>query len=162
MENLNKPIAKGDYLIQKKEGKGGWSFVVISGIPKSQKDKLGLVRVHGQIDNYAIKQYNLLPMIGGDMLLPIKATIRKKINKTEGDTVQIVLYADDSTVVIPDEIAVCLIDFDRAYQYFLTLSESNKKYYIDWVEDTKSLETKAQRIHKMIERLENGLRFYDW
>jgi uncharacterized protein YdeI (YjbR/CyaY-like superfamily) len=46
--------------------------------------------------------------------------------------------------------------------FFLSLSESNQKYYLDWIEGAKKIETKVERIQKAIERLETGLKFYDW
>lgn len=96
------------------------------------------------------------------MLLPLNATVRKQIGKKVGDMVRVVLFADDTPVIVPDDILVCLMDSEKGYSFFLSLSESNKKYYIDWIEEAKRLETKVERIAKTIERLENGVRFYDW
>lgn len=159
---MKKALVDKHFLIQKKEEKNGWHYVVISHIVASEKNNLGLVRVSGLIDTFEFKQFNLLPMKDGDMMLPLKLAVRKKINKKEGDTVHVVLFADASRVVIPDEILVCLLDAPKAHHYFLTLSESNQKYYIDWIEEAKKMETKVERICKTIERLENGLKFYDW
>ena len=88
--------------------------------------------------------------------------MRKKIRKEEGDTVHVILYADNSTVEIPDEIMVCLLESPKAHQFFLSLSESYQKNYIDWIIEPKRLETKIERMAKTIERLENGLKFYGW
>lgn len=159
---MEKSLVDNHYLVQKMVGKGGWTYVVISEIPPDKKARLGLVRVRGFIDTYELKQFNLLPMKDGNMFLPLKASVRKKIGKKEGDTVHVILYADDSHVIIPDDILVCLLDSPKAHQFFLTLSESNQKYYIDWIEEAKKLETKVERMAKSIERLESGLRFYDW
>lgn len=98
----------------------------------------------------------------GRMLLPLKAAVRKKIGKKEGDYVHVILFADDSPVVVPDEILVCLLESSKAHQFFMSLSDSNQKYYIDWIEEAKKLETKADRIGKTIHLLENGRKFYDW
>lgn len=54
------------------------------------------------------------------------------------------------------------MDSPKAYDLFIRLSESNQKYYIDWIESAKKVEMKAERIIKTIELLENGLKFYDW
>ncbi len=159
---MSLPLVDNQYLIEKMPGKGGWSYVAISEIPKAARQSMGLVRVRGFIDSYELKQFNLLPMKDGKMLLPIKSAVRKKIGKQEGDRVHVVLYADDSAVEVPDDILACLLESDRAYQFFQTLSDSNKKYYIDWIEEAKKLETKADRISKSIQMLEKGQRFYDW
>jgi len=96
------------------------------------------------------------------MMLPLNAAVRKKIGKGVGDSVHVVLYADDSPLVISDDILVCLLDSPTAHAFFMSLSESNQKYYIDWIEAAKKMETKAERIAKAMERLEKGLKFYDW
>jgi hypothetical protein len=164
MDEINKkqPLVDKQYLVQKEGKHNAWTYVVIPDISPNERNKAGLVRVSGFIDTYALKQFNLLPMKKGTMLLPLNATVRKQIGKKVGDMVHVVLFSDDTPVVVPDEILVCLLDSEKAYAFFSTLSESNKKYYIDWIEDAKRLETKVERIAKTIERLENGVRFYDW
>ena len=159
---MKKLLVNNHYIVKKQDGKGGWCYVVISEIPADKKNHLGLIRVSGFIDTYELKQFNLLPMKDGPMMLPLKTAVRKLIGKKEGDTVHVKLFVDESPVVIPDDILLCLIDSPKAHQFFLLLSGSNQKYYIDWTEDTKKLETKAVRIIKTIDRLENGLKFYDW
>ena len=159
---MPKPIVDKQYLIEKMPGKGGWSYVAISEIPKAARLSMGLVRVCGFIGSYELKQFNLLPMKDGKMLLPLKTAVRKKIGKNEGDLVHVVLYADDSPVEVPDEFMLCLLESPKAHQFFMSLSDSNKKYFIDWVEEAKRLETKANRIVKAIDLLENRRKFYDW
>ncbi len=159
---MQSPIIDQDLQIEKADRKDGWRYVVVSGISAEYRDKQGLVRIRGFIDHYEIRQFNMLPLKDGRYLLPIKSTIRKKIRKQEGDWVKVVLYPDDTPVVVTDEIAVCLEESPQAQKYFESLSESNKKYYIDWVESAQKLETKANRMLKMIQNLEAGRHFYDW
>ncbi|MDN3655985.1 YdeI/OmpD-associated family protein [Ferruginibacter paludis] len=159
---MKKLLVNEQYQIKKQAGKGGWNYVVITAIPADKRNHLGLIRVSGFIDTYELKQFNLLPMKDGNMMLPLKTVVRKQIAKKDGDQVHVKLYTDDSPVVIPDEILLCLLDSPKAHQFFLSLTSSNQKYYIDWIEDAKRLETKAERIIKTIGRLEKGLKFYDW
>ncbi|MDX1941798.1 MAG: YdeI/OmpD-associated family protein [Saprospiraceae bacterium] len=164
---MDQPIIDQHYIIEKRIAQSGfkmseWTYIVLKDFPTELKGRNGNVRVRGWIDAYELKHYNLLPMKEGGMMLPLKAAVRKKIGKGVGDTVHIILYADESPLVIPDDILVCLMDSPKAYDFFVSLSESNQKYYIDWIEAAKKVETKAERIVKMIERLENGLKFYDW
>ncbi|MBK8562880.1 MAG: DUF1905 domain-containing protein [Saprospiraceae bacterium] len=159
---MSLPLVDNQYPIEKMPGKGGWSYVAISEIPASERRPMGLVRVRGFIDSYELKQFNLLPMKDGKMLLPLKAAVRKQIRKQAGDFVHVVLFADDSPVVVPDEFMLCLLESPKAHQFFETLSDSNKKYYIDWIEEAKRIETKAERINKTINLLENRRKFYDW
>ena len=159
---MAKSIVDKKFKIKKKAGKGGWSYVVLTGIPASLRSPLGLVRVKGFVDTYELRQFNLLPMKNGSMLLPLKAPLRKAIKKKEGDSVRVTLFVDKSPVETPEEILDSLADSPRAYEFFLKLSDSNKKYYIDWIEDAKKIETKAARIVKMIKLLERGKKFWDW
>jgi len=157
-----KPLVDKNYKIKRKATKGGWHYVAISGIPATKKNSQGLIRVKGFIDTYEIRQFNLLPMKTGEMLLVLKAPLRKAIKKNEGDIVHIKLFTDKSKVNIPEEILDSLLQSEKAYDFFLTLTESNKKYYIDWVSESKSLDTKVTRIVKMIRQLENKRKFWDW
>ena len=158
---LKKALVDNKYKLQKFPGKGGWTYVVISEIPKDQHAHFGMVRVKGKIDNYEIKQYNLMPMAGGTLFLPIKAGIRKIINKREGDSVHIILYPDNSTVEIPAELEICLRDEPSAYETFMSYTDSEKKAFIDWIYSAKREETKISRIAKTMYKLQRKLRLYD-
>jgi hypothetical protein len=155
MENL---LVNQPYLVQKFSGKGGWTFVEIPEIPQDKKKPFGGVRVCGKIEDYELKQYTLLPMGNGNLFLPLKASLRKKINKDVGDTVQVILYSDNTSIIIPEELMSCLSDAPKADAFFQSLSESNQKQYIDWIESATKLETKIERIATMIERLEKNLK----
>ena len=157
---MEKPIINQRYLVQKMPMKGGWTFVELPEIPKHVNWPFGWVCVKGSIDAYPIKQFKLWPTRSGNMFMPIKAEIRKKINKGEGDWVQITLYYDDSPVVIPEEFLVCLLDVPQAYSVFQSMSETSQKHYVDWIYGSKSVETRVNRIAKSIEKLEMGLKLY--
>ena len=158
---MEKPLVNQQYFVKKFEGKGGWTYTEIPEIPQDRKAYFGWVQVRGTIDGYKIKQYKLMPMGNGNLFLPLKADMRKKIGKGEGDWVHVILYLDNSPVVIPDEFLVCLLDAPKAHTFFKTLTESAQKHYIDWIYEAKRLETKVNRISKAIERLEKGLKMYD-
>lgn len=158
---MESPIVDQIFLLKKFEGKGGWTYTEIPQIAQEKNTPFGWVQVRGTIDGYPLRQYKLMPMGNGLLFLPVKAEIRKQIGKKAGDRVHVVLYLDDSPVEIPEEFLLCLMDAPAAHAYFLTLTDSNKKYYIDWIYEAKRLETRVNRIAKAIERLENGLKMYD-
>jgi hypothetical protein len=157
-----KPIINATFKIQRKEGSGAWHFVEISGIPPQFVAANGLVRIRGWIDEVEIRQFNLLPMKNGNKMLVIKAAIRKRIAKKAGDSVLIKLYPDDTPIEIPEEILDSLLQSPHAYDHFMQLTDSNKKYYIDWVQEAKQIETKVSRLVKMIGQLEQKRKFWDW
>ena len=157
---MAKALLNKKYIIQKMQGKGGWSYVVICGIPPNKKRKFGFVRVSGSIDNYQIEKYNLMPMKAGTLFLPIKAEIRKAIKKKEGDTVHIILYEDNTPLEIPEELTLCLKEEPRSLKTFHNLSDAEQKQYLDWIYSAKKEETKIERIAVTINKLLKGEKLY--
>jgi len=102
-----------------------------------------------------------MPMGNGKLFLPVKAEIRKKIKKEEGDKVHIILYPDNEPLEVPEEMLLCLQDEPSALKFFNSLSESEHKYYIQWIYSAKKEETKVERLAKTIDRLTRGLKMYD-
>ena len=86
-----KPLVNKKYLLEKYPGKGGWTYARIPEILQDKNTPFGWVKVMGSIDGYEIKNYHLMPMGNGQLFLPVKAAIRKKIGKETGDWVQVVL-----------------------------------------------------------------------
>lgn len=94
-----------------------------------------------------------MPMGDGNLFLPVRAEIRKKINKKEGDVIHVVLYPDNEPLEIPEEMMLCLKDEPKALKFFQSLSESEQKYYIDWIYSAKKEDTKVERMANAINRL---------
>ena len=154
------PIFSDQILLEKSEKKGSWTFVTMPVMPHLPKKKNSTVRVRGTIDDYVLEDIHIWAMKKGTFLA-VKAEIRKAIKKEAGDTVHITLYPDDSAVEIPGELQLCLEDEPQALRFFNKLSDSEKKYYIQWIYSAKKQETKIDRMAKTIERLSRGLKMYD-
>ena len=156
-----KPLVDKHFKLERFQGKGGWTYARIPEIAQDKSQPFGWVKVQGSIDGYEIKKYRLMPMGNGNLFLPVKAEIRKKIKKQEGDTVHIILYPDNKPLEIPSEMLLCLEDEPQALRFFQSLSESEQKFYIQWVYSAKKEETKVNRLGKTIDRLLQGLKLYD-
>lgn len=155
------PLINKKYRLEKFQGKGGWTFARIPEIAATKKNPFGWRRVKGSIDGFEIKKYHLMPMGNGILFLPVKAEIRKKINKKEGDFVHVILYPDNEPLEIPEELLLCLNDEPQALAFFNSLTESERKYYIQWIYSAKREETKVNRIAKTINRLLQSKKMYD-
>jgi hypothetical protein len=161
MENELKSIVKKKYLLQKFTGKGGWTFAEIPEIPQNKSNPFGWVKVRGFIDQVEIKNYHLMPMGNGKLFLPVKAEIRKKINKNEGDWIEVELFEDNLPLEIPDELMICLKEDSFVYENFLKYTESEKKQFIDWIYSAKKEETKISRIVIMMDAVLRNNKFID-
>ncbi len=155
------PLVDKKYVLEKISGKGGWTFARIPEILQDKKSPFGWVKVRGSIDGYEIRKYHLMPMGNGNLFLPVKAEIRKKINKKEGDTVHIILFKDNEPLEIPEEMLLCLEEEPKALTFFNKLTESEQKFYIQYIYSAKKEETKIVRLAKTINKLVKGLKMYD-
>lgn len=157
---MDKPLVNKKYKLHKYPGKGGWIYAVIDEIAPDKKAKFGWVQVSGTIDGFELTRYKLMPMGNGKLFLPVKAAIRKAIGKTEGDTVHVILYADNSPAEIPEEFLLCLKDEPAAKHFFFKLTESEQQFYVKWIYEAKHEATKTKRIAESITRLLKKEKFY--
>ena len=110
-------------------------------IPKILQDKhshFGWVIVNGSIDGYEIKKFHLMPSGNGQLLLSVKAEIRKKIKKQAGDYVHVILYPDNEPLEIPEELLLCLQEDQDAQQFFHSLNENEQHNYVKWIYSAKT------------------------
>lgn len=157
-----KPLVRGEYLLQKFPGKGGWTYAAIPEIAQNNNNPFGWVTVKGSIDDFQLKRYKLMPMGNGKLFLPVKVEIRKKIKKEAGDYVYVILYSDESKLEIPKEIMACFKNEPKnSYATFTSFTEGEQKTYLDWIYSAKTVDTQANRIAKMMSRLQRGLRLND-
>lgn len=156
-----KPLVNKKYKLERFPGKGGWTYARIPEILQDKSKPFGWVKVKGTIDGVEIRKCHLMPMGNDQLFLPVKAEIRKKIKKQEGDLVHVVLYVDNDPLDIPEEMITCLQDEPAALKFFNTLSESEQNYYVQWVYGAKKIDTKIDRLAKAINRLSNGKKMYD-
>ncbi|GAA4469335.1 hypothetical protein GCM10023189_56220 [Nibrella saemangeumensis] len=141
--------------------KTGWIYI---DIPATLANELKpgtkqSFRVKGQLDNHPIKSVALLPMGDGDFIIPINAGMRRSLRKAEGATVRVAIEADDDPIPVSADLLDCLQDDPQALAFFDQLSKGHQKYFSDWVESAKTVETKASRIAKTVKGLSLGMTF---
>lgn len=128
--------------------KTGWTYIDVSEdialqlVPGNKRS----FRVKGRLDDYAFESFALIPMGGGNFIMPLNAAVRKSLGKSKGATVHVKMEVDSSPVKLSPELLQCLSDEPRALQFFNKLPGSHQKYYSRWVESARTIETKAKRI----------------
>ena len=132
--------------------KTGWSYIevneeVASKIKPGYKKSF---RVKGSLDDYKIERTSLLPMGGGNFIIPINATIRKSLGKRKGAIIKVSLEADERKVEINKNFLMCLADEPKALEFFNSLPGSHRNYFSKWIKSAKTEETKANRIARAV------------
>lgn len=129
--------------------KTGWTYVEVPA-DIAQQLKPGnkrSFRVRGMLDGFAVAGMALMPMGGGNFIMALKADVRKGIRKNAGTMLQVKLEVDtDYKVEIPAELQECF-DFElNALEFFNSLPKSHREYFLKWINDAKTAETRNKRI----------------
>ena len=93
-------------------------------------------------------------------ILGMTQNIRASIGKRPGDVVHIILKKDDEPriVEVPEDFSKCLEESELARSFFDTLSYTNRKEYVHWVESAKRVETREKRIKDAIAMLKDKVK----
>ena len=81
--------AKFTSRLEKSPNKGGWTYAVLENAATVFGTR-GAVKVRGTVDGHPVET-SIMPMGGGVQMLPIKAAVRKAIQKQAGDSVEIII-----------------------------------------------------------------------
>ena len=60
----------------------------------------------------------------------------------------VILYPDNEPLEVPGEMMLCMKDEPSAWKFFKSLSESEQKFYIQWIYSAKKEETKINELPK--------------
>ncbi len=128
--------------------KTGWTYIVISPeiAARLKPGNKKSFRVKGKLDRFSISGVALLPIGGGSFVMALNAAMRKGIGKRHGAMLKVQLTEDTTPYQLNADFLECLNDEPAAVEYFNTLSASHQRYFSKWIDDAKTLETKAKRI----------------
>lgn len=145
----------------RKGEKTGWTYVeipaaVANKINKGQKTSY---RVKGKLDAVAINKVAIIPMGNGNFILPLNASLRKKIKKSEGEMLVMIVEHDPEEIPINPELLLCLDLEPDARAYFESLPGSHQRYYSKWIESAKTEQTKTKRIARCMYAFANRLSY---
>lgn len=90
-------------------------------------------------------------------IIGVTKDIRNKISKTYGDTIKVVIEKDveDRNIEVPEKLNVMFNDNKDACEFYESLSYSQKKKYVEWINSAKKEETFEKRIKETIKKLTN-------
>lgn len=141
--------------------KTGWTYIEIPAELAEQvspKTKVSFL-VKGKLDDIAINGISLLPMGGGNFIMPLKADVRKKLHKNKGSMLEVQLEKDEAPYQINADFLDCLKDMPEADANFNKLPFSHQKYFSKWIESAKTDSTKAKRIAQATEAMQHNLSY---
>lgn len=146
-------VLEGEFLLERFQGKGGWTFVRIPVTQLRGGKAFGMVKLDGSIDDYEFVGKHLMPMKKGVLFLPVSKPIRTQIRKEEGDTVRLRLLRQEIPSIIPQELIECLKDDPGKFPLFQQLTEADQKHWIEYIYSADSEDAKADRIVKLLAEL---------
>ena len=135
--------------------KTGWRYIDIPALlaqqlfPGNKKS----FRVSGKIDNVVIEKVATLPMGDGNFILPLNATLRKQLNKKEGQKIILSVKHDDEELPIDADLVECLNEDKVAKKLFYDLPAGHRNYFSNWIASAKTDGTKSKRIAMTLDAL---------
>jgi hypothetical protein len=123
----------------------------------------GQVKVKAVFDQAVVYRGSLAKMGTPCHLLGITKDIRNQLEKTFGDEVHVVIEqdTDERVVELPEDVSTLLAAHRNARKFFESLSYTDRKEYIRWIEMAKQAETRQRRIAMFMEKLQAKKRFME-
>jgi bifunctional DNA-binding transcriptional regulator/antitoxin component of YhaV-PrlF toxin-antitoxin module len=92
-------------------------------------------------------------------MLPVLKGIREQTGKGPGDTIEVVVWKDESERVIMIPAALkALLKTEGLLAGFEKLSYTHRKEYVKWIEDAKKEETRQNRMAKAVAMLKQRVK----
>lgn len=138
--------------------KTGWTYIEV---PVDIIEKINpgpgrlSFRIKGKLDAFPVKGLALLPMKGGNFIMPLNAEIRKGIKKKKGAMLDVQIAYDPAPVPVPAGLMECLDDEPEAKKYFDELRLSQRNYFLKWIAGVKGEAAVAKRIAQAITAFSN-------
>jgi hypothetical protein len=130
-------------------------------------DVKGLYGVKGRVavktifDDQVLYRGSLVKMGHPCHILGVTKEIRQQLGKSFGDTISVEIEQDLEIreIIVPDDVRPLLDQFPKAKKFYESLSYTDRKEYIRWIETAQQAETRERRIGIFIEKLKNMKKF---
>jgi hypothetical protein len=133
---------------------GGGHLVEVPGHVVAKLGGAGRIPVKASFNG--IPYRGSIVRMGDISVLGVLKAIITQANVRAGDTLRVVVENDTQPreVEVPDELAKALGRSRAAREFFGSLSYSHQREYVQWIAEAKRPETRARRIDRSIEMLE--------
>jgi hypothetical protein len=149
-----------EYLVKDKKlelkyeaGKGAWTYHIQIPNTKHIVGKWGTLKVSGTIDNYKIDSINLFTISGQDKLISINSKIRKSINKSGGDIVNVTLFLLNSKKQITENEIIETFKDSGVLKAFNKIAKDEREEIMIKITSLKSEDKQVKMILKYIDQL---------
>ncbi|WP_158289623.1 YdeI/OmpD-associated family protein [Paenibacillus flagellatus] len=139
------------------EGTGTWTYVKVPFSVEQAYGTKGQFKVKGTVNGVPLRG-SLMPNGDGTHYLVVNRSVREEAGVTAGDVVRVELEADldERTVDVPGDLLAALDANEAAAAFFVKLSYSHRKEYVEWIVSAKKDETRIRRIGQAIEMMAQG------
>lgn len=157
MHSFKASIEKFD----KKGEKSSWTHIIISESdaqilkPGNKKS----FRVCGTLNEVKIAGVAIMPMGGGEFVLPINASIRKKLKLNIGDEVIVNIEEDKNFEIKMPEDLQDLLEMEALLESFLALAKSHQNYFIKYIDSAKTTETRVKRLNMTLDAMQKQMNY---
>ena len=123
----------------------------------------GQVKVKALFDGRVVYRGSLVKMGYPCHILGITQEVRQKLGKSPGDKIKVEIEQDLEVrvVIVPEDVKPLLDENPKAKKYFESLSYTDQKEYIRWIETAQREETRTRRIGIFISKLKEKKKFID-
>ena len=129
--------------------KTGWTYIDVAA-DLAQQLKPGnkkSFRVKGFLDAHPFRGAALMPMGDGNFIMALNADMRKGMGKRHGAMVQVRLELDaDFKIEVPPDLQECFEAEPAASNFFYSLTQGHREYFVKWIDSAKTQPTRDKRI----------------
>lgn len=123
----------------------------------------GRVAVKAVFEEQVIYRGSLVKMKTPCHILGITKEIRQQLGKSLGDIIKVEIEQDLEIreIIIPDDVKPLLDKNPKAKKFYESLSYTDRKEYMRWIETAQRAETRERRIGILIKKLKEKKKFMD-
>jgi hypothetical protein len=112
------------------------------------------VRIKVWFEGYSERK-SLMPMGEGKHRITLSGLVRETIGKSFGDTISVLVEADNEprTVDVPEYLQWLLDNEPEMKKVFDRMPWSEKKFFVDYIIQASSEDTRVDRINMLFDRL---------